>query len=52
MYIERIHIDEKILPRQARDNHDGKVEKRDGSFAETLTAGPSDAAANRKPGVI
>eukprot|EP01046_Picozoa_sp_COSAG06_P079640 COSAG06_NODE_27047_length_602_cov_1.113320_1_plen_83_part_00 len=34
--------------------HDGKVEKREMrfSFAETLTAGPSDAAANRKPGVI
>jgi hypothetical protein len=32
--------------------HDGKVEKRDAFFAGTLTAGPSDAAANRKPGVI
>eukprot|EP01046_Picozoa_sp_COSAG06_P082142 COSAG06_NODE_29204_length_560_cov_1.817787_1_plen_46_part_00 len=41
-----------ILPRQARDKRDGKVEKRDAFFAETLTAGPSDAAANRKLGVI
>ena len=32
--------------------YDGKVEKRDAFFADTLTAGPSDAAANRKPGVI
>ena len=32
--------------------YDGKVEKRDAFFAGTLTAGPSDAAANRKPRVI
>ena len=46
------HEDDRFAKTGSGQTHDGNVEKRDAFFADTLTAGPSDAAANRKPRVI